>query len=406
MLRRGVSLIEVMMVIGVVGLISGITLPLYRDYQIRNDLNLATEQIIQGLGRARLLSQSGKDDEGWGFYVPSGTLYKGTSYAGRDPAYDEVYPMPSTITTSGLIEVPYSKLKGIPSDTGDIILTALNEDQRTVEIEVETESVAVVLHDDLTVCHQVEGGNPHTLTIPESAWPGHQSHGDVLGSCEGESSSSSAAAASSSAASSAPGSAPASSAASAGASSSTSSLVCENRFSVEDDGTITTTGTVNVTFKALGSQITWGEGGPEIAVTVKRKRTTGNSYTDVFDGDDIDGGEQETVTGYTNGSQVVVSVRGYYRQSRWLTFDRTYYSNDETGHILALRNGDPLPDFPVFDNQGELASFMQDIISNDHIYIGTYDIVLLVELGDLDTQSADFQDAVILLQFAQPSSCN
>ncbi|GAG39830.1 unnamed protein product, partial [marine sediment metagenome] len=38
----------------------------------------------------------------------------------------------------------------------------------------------------ITICH-IPPGNPdkqRTMTVPEPAWRGHESHGDVLGSCE------------------------------------------------------------------------------------------------------------------------------------------------------------------------------------------------------------------------------
>jgi hypothetical protein len=37
----------------------------------------------------------------------------------------------------------------------------------------------------LTICHIPPGntGNPQTITIPLAAWPAHQAHGDVIGTC-------------------------------------------------------------------------------------------------------------------------------------------------------------------------------------------------------------------------------
>ena len=37
----------------------------------------------------------------------------------------------------------------------------------------------------VTICHNPTGNNPMTLTIPLTAWPAHQAHGDILGSCSG-----------------------------------------------------------------------------------------------------------------------------------------------------------------------------------------------------------------------------
>jgi hypothetical protein len=44
---------------------------------------------------------------------------------------------------------------------------------------------APVAEEKITICHIPPGnsGNPQTLTIPISAWPAHQAHGDNLGAC-------------------------------------------------------------------------------------------------------------------------------------------------------------------------------------------------------------------------------
>lgn len=401
MLRRGFSLIEVMLVVGLVGAVAGVGIPLYRDYQIRNDLSLATEQVTQGLARARLMAQAGQEDNAWGFFVPAGVLYKGESYETRDPLFDEYYPMPSTITIQGLLEVNYGKVSGSPDATGEITLTTINDDTRNILIEVKTESVAVVAADYFTVCHNPESSNPNTLRIPDNAWPGHQSHGDTFGACPGESSSSAAASSAAPEASSAASVA----ASSAAASSAAPAATCPDRFSVAADGTVTILGNLTMTYTAVGADITYGEGGPEIAVTAKySKNNGGNPWTNLFGGNDIDGGETTTTGTIAAGSQVVTSFRGYYKKSGWLTFDKTYRTNDETGHVLMLRDGDPLPDYPAFDDQDELSTYLQDILDvNGLIDLSEFEVVYLVELGALGTTATDYQDAVVRLRFNNPS---
>jgi len=183
--RAGFTLIELTMVIAILALASMLSIPRYRSYQVRHDLNLATEQIIQGMARAKLFAQAAKNDSAWGFYAPSGTLYMGDSYAERDQAFDEIYPMPNSITASGtILEVAYSKLEGAPSQTGSIVLIA-QEEQRTivVEIAVHRESIAMNLTDRITICHKPGTSEQATKEIPDAAWPGHQRHGDVIGLC-------------------------------------------------------------------------------------------------------------------------------------------------------------------------------------------------------------------------------
>lgn len=413
MRRAGFALIEMLLVIGIVGTMTGLAVPLYRDYQIRNDLNLATEQATQGLARARLLSESGQDDDGWGFYVPAGVLYKGSNYATRDTNYDELYPMPSTIMTTGLSEVSYSKLKGAPSATGAITLVALNQDSRTILIVVQAESIAVVQNDRISICHHIEG-NMHTLTINDNAWPAHQGHGDTLGACPGdeeESSSSSSAVAASSAASSAAMSSAASSAVSSAA------ATCADRFSVAADGTITTTGPLSVRFDALGAQFGYGNGGPNVPVYVSyKKKSTGNSYTALFGGSPINGngGATQTVTGFKSGDKVILRYWASFSSRGWLSYDRKIYSNDGSSNILVLRNGDVAPVVTGSNGQTSVSTLLQSITSNGRISIGTYDAVLLGDFNRQDCNSCsnnycsncsgvDYQDGVVLVKFLTPS---
>lgn len=412
MRRSGFALLEVLLVIAILGMIGGFSVPMYRDFQIRSDLDSSTEQVTQGLAKARLMAQSGEQDSAWGFYIPAGILFKGDSYESRDEQYDETYPMPSTITSSGPTEVSYSKLIGAPSETGSIVLTTINTEQRTILIEVKQESLAVVQGDVITVCHKPDG-NPRTLTIPDSAWPAHQSHGDTYGVCPGASSASSVAASSvASATSSIIASSAASAASSAvgGAGASSSSLACANRFSVSANGTITTTGTLSATYTVLGSQITYGAGGPNIDVTAQYKKSPSASWPDLFGGSAINGngGQTTTVTGLQNGTTLVTRFHAYYKKKGWLTYDKTYATNDNSGHIKILRNGDTPPSTSGYGGQGSVKNFLQGVLdAQGKISVGAYDVVILAELGDtLSGTSADYQDAVVKVSFSQPTSCN
>lgn len=38
--------------------------------------------------------------------------------------------------------------------------------------------------DDVVICHNPDGPNPMTMTVPESALGGHLGHGDTLGACD------------------------------------------------------------------------------------------------------------------------------------------------------------------------------------------------------------------------------
>lgn len=412
MRRPGFTIVELAVVLGILSFVVMGAIPAYNDFLIRSDLDSSTAQVAQGLGRARLLAQSGKEGAAWGFYVPAGVLFKGESYETRDPVHDETYPMPSTITADGPTEIVYSRLLGVPSATGTIILTTLNAEQRSILIEVKQESLAVIQNDRITICHRT-GGNQHTLNIPDSAWPAHQAHGDTYGACPGSSSSS--AAQSSSAASSVVSSAAASSAASSAvppassAASSSSVPACASRFSLSSNGVITILGSLNVTYTVIGSQLTYGAGGPNIDVTAKYRKNTG-PWTDLFGGGAINGngGQVSTVTGLKSGNTLITNFRAYFKQKGWLTYDKTYATNDGSDHVRILRDGDTPPSAAAYGGQTSLKTYLQSILdAQGKIDVGPYELVLLAEMGDCtNCASGDFQDAVVKMSFSQPTGCN
>jgi prepilin-type N-terminal cleavage/methylation domain-containing protein len=139
MLRvRGFTLLEVLLSIALLGLIAGFSAPLYVSFQNRNDLDIATSSTVQNLRRAQMLAQASVDDMAWGLYLQTGsvTIFRGTSFAGRNSNFDEVYPISSSIVISKLEEIIFNKFSGLPTapSVGTITLTNINNETRDIII--------------------------------------------------------------------------------------------------------------------------------------------------------------------------------------------------------------------------------------------------------------------------------
>ncbi len=424
--RPAFAVLELIIVIGILTTMTSLSIPAYREYQIRSDLDRTTQQVTQSLARAKLLSTSGERDSAWGFYVPSGTLYKGTNYAGRDASFDEVYPMPSTIAVTGLLDIAYSRVSGLPADTGNIVLRALNNDERIIQvtIAVDQQSLATNQTDLLTICHRNTDGSTQTMTIPDATWPYHQGHGDTNGACVASASSSAAAAssaagsvASSAAASSVASSAPASSSSAAGGGgggSSSSAGTC-SKFTLAADQTINMSAASSLTFQNILSQITFGAGGPVIPVHVCYSANNGSTWSPLFGGNGncngngnafgnaVKPGGTDTKTVSVNaGAKVLVKVTGRYAKNNWLTFFASFISNASKGHTLFLRNGDTLASYPGFGSQTPLKSTLTGkgmLDAQGKIVLTSCQILAISELGTIGSASADFQDDVLLMSF-------
>jgi prepilin-type N-terminal cleavage/methylation domain-containing protein len=182
--RRAFTIIEILLAVSIIAVIGSLSIPSYRYYQIVSDLDRASNQVTHALYRSRQLALSNADDSAWGFRVADGVLFNGENFTDRNVLLDEEYALPAGITVSGLSEVSFSRIKGVPSATGSIVLTAVNGLQRV--IAVIGEGGVIVKDPDgdkLTICH-FSGGKGSPLKIAESAWPAHkQQHGDTLGPC-------------------------------------------------------------------------------------------------------------------------------------------------------------------------------------------------------------------------------
>jgi hypothetical protein len=116
--------------------IAGMIIPMYRTFMVRNDLDIAAVTLAQNLRRAQSLAQSGDGDMMWGVRVGVGSIliYKGTNYSTRDSTYDENTSIPTSIVPSGINEITFTKLTGLPSATGTFSFTSQANETRNITI--------------------------------------------------------------------------------------------------------------------------------------------------------------------------------------------------------------------------------------------------------------------------------
>lgn len=125
--EQGFTLTEVLLSVVIIGMLVGLSLPVYASFQSRSDTAIATQNVADMLRRAQTYARGVNGDSQWGVAIQSetATLFKGASYATRDASYDETTSL-SGATPSGLSEIVFSKLSATPTTTGTITLTKPN----------------------------------------------------------------------------------------------------------------------------------------------------------------------------------------------------------------------------------------------------------------------------------------
>ena len=135
-MKRGFTLIESLLSVALLALIAFIAAPVYQSFQVRNNLTVTQSHIVDTLRRAQQLSLASEGDIESGIRIETNSiiLFRGINYATRDILFDEVSEIPSSIIPSGINEITFTKLKGLPSLTGVITLNSSMNETKTITI--------------------------------------------------------------------------------------------------------------------------------------------------------------------------------------------------------------------------------------------------------------------------------
>ena len=131
--RKGFTLIEILLSLALIGIITTISIPVLQSFLSRNDLDVTSQTFVQSLRRAQCLAEGCQSDSKWGVKIQTGniTIFRGDSYANRETDDDESFDVSAGVTTSGLSEIVFSKLSGVPLSSG---VTNINSSQGETKI--------------------------------------------------------------------------------------------------------------------------------------------------------------------------------------------------------------------------------------------------------------------------------
>ncbi len=147
--QKGFSYIEVLITIGVLGIIFVGSIPIFKSFQKNSDLEIDTGKIVSKLRLAQKKTVSSVGESQWGVYldaiaVPGEIiLFKGSSFATRDSAYDETSKLLDTVQFDsvdifgGGTEVVFERLTGMTSQAGTTTIVLLSDASKTSSIFID-----------------------------------------------------------------------------------------------------------------------------------------------------------------------------------------------------------------------------------------------------------------------------
>lgn len=132
--RCGFTLIEMLVVVGLMAVVGLIGTPYVLSSLQRNYLRSSGEQVVSLVRRAQVYGMMGKDSEVWGLcWVDAGQIRLFAGSCGS-PVYEEVVDLPESVSMNVFNETTFSLLRGMPS--GSLAIELVLDDGSGLEIAV------------------------------------------------------------------------------------------------------------------------------------------------------------------------------------------------------------------------------------------------------------------------------
>ena len=142
-MQKGFTLIEVLVVVGLISLITGTPAFSFKDLNIRRPLENGVEDVVTLINEARSLTLSAQAETRYGVHLESEkiVLFSGGSYSSTSPA-NITSVLPSTVQirnislSGGGENILFDRLTGYTTNYGslEVYLVASSTDFRTINV--------------------------------------------------------------------------------------------------------------------------------------------------------------------------------------------------------------------------------------------------------------------------------
>ncbi|HDZ54299.1 MAG TPA: hypothetical protein ENI19_02025 [Candidatus Nealsonbacteria bacterium] len=148
-MMKSFTLIEVLVIIGIMVILMVLALPAYRSFQNELDLNNSTEEIINTLRIAQNKTLASEGASQYGVYFDQTTsphqytLFKGNDYASRNSSFDKIHKLPKSVEISdislngGESEIIFDRISGTTSQFGSLIIRLKDNPTKTKTVYIE-----------------------------------------------------------------------------------------------------------------------------------------------------------------------------------------------------------------------------------------------------------------------------
>jgi prepilin-type N-terminal cleavage/methylation domain-containing protein len=141
--QGGFTLIEMVMAIGLMGVLAAFSYPVFGNLFTRSDLDSARSTLVQAIRRAEVNAQSQDGDsiaggtQYWGVDVQSGTITvfrTASDFTNRVSSDDVTYSYASTVTINPHTDILFNRVTGYPASVASFTLTIADGTNGSVSV--------------------------------------------------------------------------------------------------------------------------------------------------------------------------------------------------------------------------------------------------------------------------------
>ncbi len=135
--KQGFTFVEVLVIIGILALIAGLSIPFYQSWYVSSQLDNETSLLVQTLRQAQQMAMASAGYSAYGVHVTENTyvLFRGAVYNSGD-SFNQTTILPDTISLSSTLgsEIVFERGTGLPSQTGMITLDGDSQKQNSIHL--------------------------------------------------------------------------------------------------------------------------------------------------------------------------------------------------------------------------------------------------------------------------------
>jgi type II secretory pathway pseudopilin PulG len=142
--KKGFSLIEMLVIIGILVILISMSASALLLFRKESDLSNNAEEIVSALRRAQNKSLASEAGGHYGVYFNSSQyiLFKGEDYVSRDSSFDEINELPNNIEIyeidlAGGNEIVFDRITGITNRSGNVSLRLKDNPAKTESVYID-----------------------------------------------------------------------------------------------------------------------------------------------------------------------------------------------------------------------------------------------------------------------------